>query len=63
MRRSVKFYEAPVVVTRSDVWGALGIVASLVLVIGILISSFAGPLPRLALKADLGLSEIAELGH
>lgn len=64
MRRVIRLYEAPVVVSKWDLCAALAIVATLVIVVVIILSSaFPRHRTKLAMPTDFGVSEISDMSR
>lgn len=64
MRRVIRLYEAPVIVSQWDLCGALAIVAVLLTVLIVVLSStFARHRTKLSVSTDFGLSEISDLSR
>jgi hypothetical protein len=64
MRRVIRLYEAPVIVTKWDLCAALAIVAAFVVVLTIVFGSmFARHRTQLSVSKDFGLSEISDLSR
>jgi hypothetical protein len=64
MRRVIRLYESPVIVSKWDLCGALAIVAALVIVLVIILSSaFARHRTKLSPPTDFGVSEISDLSR